>query len=135
MRNFNLAVLEGRLVSDPEIRYTQDGTALCAFSIANNHSFYKENELQKEVSFFDVTTWGKLAELCNEYLKKGRRVIVNGRIKQSKWLDKDGAARTKTSIVGNQVQFLDYKEAGETELEKENECGKEVEKEPAEVLF
>jgi single-strand DNA-binding protein len=135
MRNFNLAVLEGRLVSDPEIRYTQEGMALCVFAIANNHSFYKENELQKEVSFFEVTTWGKLAELCNEYLKKGRRVIVNGRIKQSKWLDKDGAARTRTSIVGNQVQFLDFKDAGETEPEKAEESGLEAEKEPAEVLF
>jgi single-strand DNA-binding protein len=133
MRNFNLAVLEGRLVSDPEIRYTQDGSAVCVFAIANNYSFYKENELQKEVSFFEVTTWGKLAELCNEYLKKGRRVIVNGRIKQSKWLDKDGAARTRTSIVGNQVQFLDFKEEGRDG--EEQESGKEVEKEPAEVLF
>jgi single-strand DNA-binding protein len=135
MRNFNLAVLEGRLVSDPEIRYTQDGMALCVFAIANNHSYYKENELQKEVSFFEVTTWGKLAELCNEYLKKGRRVIVNGRIKQSKWLDKDGAARTRTSIVGNQVQFLDFKEAGETEAGNAEESAMEAEKEPAEVLF
>jgi single-strand DNA-binding protein len=135
MRNFNLAVLEGRLVSDPEIRYTQDGMALCVFAIANNHSYYKENELQKEVSFFEVTTWGKLAELCNEYLKKGRRVIVNGRIKQSKWLDKDGAARTRTSIVGNQVQFLDFKEAGETKPGEEEENAMGAEKEPAEVLF
>lgn len=135
MRNFNLAVLEGRLVSDPEIRYTQDGMALCVFAIANNHSYYKENELQKEVSFFEVTTWGKLAELCNEYLKKGRRVIVNGRIKVSKWLDKDGAARTRTSIVGNQVQFLDFKETGESEPGKDEENTVEAEKEPAEVLF
>ena len=135
MRNFNLAVLEGRLVSDPEIRYTQDGMALCVFAIANNHSYYKENELQKEVSFFEVATWGKLAELCNEYLKKGRRVIVNGRIKVSKWLDKDGASRTRTSIVGKQVQFLDFKETGETEPGKEEENSVEAEKEPAEVLF
>ena len=119
MRNFNLAVLEGRLVSDPEIKYTQEGTALCRFSIANNFSFYKENELQKEVSFFEVTTWSKLAELCNEYLKKGRRVIVNGRIRQNKWLDNDGASHSKYSIVGNQVQFLDF--------QNEQEEGKDAE--------
>ncbi len=62
-------------------------------------------------------------------------VIVNGRIKQSKWLDKEGAARTRTSIVGNQVQFLDFKETGEAEAVKEEETTMEAEKEPAEVLF
>jgi single-strand DNA-binding protein len=109
MRNFNLAVLEGRLVGDPEIRYTQSGTALCRFSIANNHDYYRNDELQKEVSYIEVTTWAKLAEQCNEYLKKGNRVIVNGRLRQNRWQDDDGANHSKISIVGNQVQFLDLK--------------------------
>jgi single-strand DNA-binding protein len=109
MRNFNLAVLEGRLVGDPEIRYTQNGTALCRFSIANNNDYYKDEELQKQVSFVDVTTWAKLAEHCNEYLKKGSRIIVNGRLKQDRWQDDAGGNRSKISIVGNQVQFLDLK--------------------------
>jgi len=109
MRNFNLAVIEGRLVGDPELRYTQNGTALCRFSIANNHDYYKDNELQKEVSFVDVTTWAKLAEQCNEYLKKGSRIIVNGRLRQNRWQDDDGGNHSKISIVGNQVQFLDLK--------------------------
>jgi single-strand DNA-binding protein len=122
MRNFNLVVLEGNLVSDPEIRSTQNGTALCTFSIASNYSFYKDEELQEEVYFLDVTVWAKLAELCNEHLKKGRRVIVNGRIKQSKWLDDDGGTHSKISIVGNQVQFLDFKDSqkDEAELSEEN---------------
>jgi single-strand DNA-binding protein len=110
MRNFNLAIVEGRLTADPELRYTQAGTAVCTFSVANNHAYYRENELQEEVNFFDVTTWAKLAEQCNEYLKKGRRVLVNGRIKQSKWQDEDGTNRSKLSIVGNQVQFLDFQD-------------------------
>jgi single-strand DNA-binding protein len=109
MRNFNLAVLEGRLVGDPEIRYTQNGTPLCRFSIANNHDYYRDNELQKEVSFIEVTTWAKLAEQCNEYLKKGNRVIINGRLRQNRWQDDDGGNHSKISIVGNQVQFLDLK--------------------------
>jgi len=109
MRNFNLTVLEGRLVGDPEIRYTQNGTALCSFSIANNNDYYKDEELQKQVSFVDVTTWAKLAEHCNEYLKKGSRIIVNGRLKQDRWQDDNGGNRSKISIVGNQVQFLDLK--------------------------
>ena len=109
MRNFNLAVLEGRLVSDPELRYTQNGTALCKFSIANNNDYYKDDELQKQVNFVDVTTWAKLAERCNEYLKKGNRIIINGRLKQDRWQDENGGNRSKISIVGNQVQFLDLK--------------------------
>jgi single-strand DNA-binding protein len=115
MRNFNLAVIEGRLVGDPEIRYTQSGTALCRFSIANNHDYYRNEELQKEVSFIEVTTWAKLAEQCNEYLKKGNRVIINGRLRQNRWQDDDGANHSKISIVGNQVQFLDLKNGEATD--------------------
>lgn len=117
MRNFNLTVLEGRLVSDPELRYTQNGTALCSFSIANNNDYYKDDELQKQVNFVDVTTWAKLAERCNEYLKKGNRIIINGRLKQDRWQDDNGGNRSKISIVGNQVQFLDLKN-GDGESEK-----------------
>ena len=120
MRNFNLAVLEGRLVGDPEMRYTQNGTALCRFSIANNNDYYKDEELQKQVSFVEVTTWAKLAEQCNEYLKKGNRIIVNGRLKQDRWQDDTGGNRSKISIVGNQVQFLDLKN-GDGEQTTENE--------------
>ena len=117
MRNFNLAVLEGRLVSDPELRYTQNGTALCKFSIANNNDYYKDDELQKQVNFVDVTTWAKLAERCNEYLKKGSRIIINGRLKQDRWQDDNGGNRSKISIVGNQVQFLDLKNGDSEETD------------------
>lgn len=113
MRNFNLTLIEGRLVSDPEIRYTQGGTALCKFSIANNYAYYRDDELQKEVNYFDVTTWSKLAEQCNEYLKKGRRVIVNGRLRQNRWQDEEGANHSRIDIIGTQVQFLDSKDNGD----------------------
>ena len=108
MRNFNLAVLEGRLVSDPETRETQNGTALCTFSIATNYSYYKDDELQEEVYFLDVTAWTKLAEHCGEYLKKGSRVLVNGRIRQRKWQDEEGSTHSRISIVAHQIQFLDF---------------------------
>jgi len=118
MKNFNLAVIEGRLTRDPELRYTQKGTAVCRFSIANNSSYYKDDELQDEVTFVEVTTWAKLAEQCNEYLKKGRRVIVNGRIKQNKWEDSNGETHSKLIIIGNQVHFLDTKKAVNEESDK-----------------
>ena len=110
MTTRNLAVVEGRLVGDPEIRYTQSGTALCRFSIANNCDYYKENELRKEVNFFDVTTWAKLAERCNEYLSKGRRVMVNGRLRHDRWQDDEGTTHSRVYIVGNGVRFLDRRE-------------------------
>ena len=126
MKNFNLAVIEGRLVDDPEVRYTQEGTALCKFYVANNYSYYKNDKLQEEVNFIEVTTFSKLAEICGEYLKKGKRVIVNGRLKQSKWKDEEGINHSKLSITGRQVQFLDRSENG---------SGKDQEQEKEEIPF
>jgi len=121
MRNFNLAVIEGRLTGDPELRYTQNGTAVCKFSIANNYAYYKDSELQEEVNYIDITTWAKLAEQCNEYLKKGRRVLVNGRIRQSKWQDDEGMNHSKLSLIGNQVEFLDFQGSQDEKDEKQKE--------------
>jgi single-strand DNA-binding protein len=123
MRNFNLTVIEGRLVGDPELRYIQNGTALCRFSIANNSDYYRDDELQKEVSYVEITTWAKLAERCSEYLKKGSRVIVNGRLKQSRWQDDDGGNHSRIGIVGREVQFLDQKNGGDA---AEAETGDEL---------
>lgn len=121
MRNFNLAVIEGRLTCDPELRYTQNGTAVCKFSLANNYAYYKDSELQEEVNYIDITTWAKLAEQCNEYLKKGRRVLVNGRIRQSKWQDDEGMNHSKLSIIGNQVEFLDFQGSQDEKLKEKND--------------
>lgn len=121
MRNFNLVVMEGRLVGDPEIRHTQNGTALCSFSIANNNSYYKGDELQEEVCFIDVTVWSKLAQHCSEYLKKGRRVLLNGRLKQDRWQDSEGGSHSKIGLVCYGVRFLDRHNEEEEEKEEEGE--------------
>ena len=113
MNNFNLVVMEGRLVNDPDLRYIQNGTALCSFSVANNYSYYKGDELQKDVNFIEVTAWSKLAEQCGEFLKKGRRVLINGRLKQNRWQDDKGATHSKIGLVCNHVQFLDHPETAE----------------------
>jgi len=117
MKNFNLVVLEGRLVNDPEIRQLQNGTTLCRFSVANNFSYYRDDELQEEVNFIEVNAFSRLAEHCGEYLKKGSRVLVNGRIRQGKWQDSEGKQRSKITITANQVQFLDLKKNGEESQE------------------
>ncbi len=105
MNNLNSILLEGNLVRNPELMYTPQGTPLCKFSIASNR-FYKQNdEFQKEVSYFDVTTWSKIAEICGERLKKGRGVRVVGRLKQDRWEDPDGKSKSKVHIIANHVEF------------------------------
>jgi single-strand DNA-binding protein len=122
MKNFNLVVMEGRLTDDPELRYTQNGTALCSFSIANNNDYYRQNERQADVCFVDVTVWSKLAQRCGEYLKKGRRVLLAGRLKQDRWQDKDGKQHSKLCIVCHGVRFLDrYNEEEENQEEAQEE--------------
>ena len=107
MKNFNLVVIEGRLTADPELRFTQNGTALCSFSIANNNDYVRQNEKQNEVCFVDVTVWSNLAQRCGEYLKKGRRVLLDGRLKQDRWQDKEGKPHSKLCLVCRGVRFLD----------------------------
>jgi len=105
MNNLNSILLEGNLVRDPEIKYSAKGTCICEFSIASNRSFKLDNEYQKEVSFFNIVTWSRLAENCSEFLKKGRGVRVVGRLKQSRWKNEEGQNRAKISIVADHVEF------------------------------
>jgi single-strand DNA-binding protein len=105
MNNLNSILLEGNLVRDPEISYTPKGTPVCNFSVACNRYYKQEEELQEEVSYFDVTVWNRLAEVCKEYLAKGRGVRVVGRLKQDRWEDNDGKTRSKVHIVAEHVEF------------------------------
>jgi single-strand DNA-binding protein len=92
-------------VRDTELKYTQKGAAVCSFALASNRFFKQDEETQKEVSFFEVTTWSRLAEVCGEYLKKGRGVRVVGRLKQDRWNSPEGQPRSKVSIVAEHVEF------------------------------
>lgn len=105
MNNLNSILLEGNLTRDPELSYTPSGTAVCRFSIAVNRSYKLNEEYQDEVSFFDIEIWSRQAEVCAEYLKKGRGVRVVGRLKQDRWTDSDGNTRSKVKIVGEHVEF------------------------------
>jgi single-strand DNA-binding protein len=105
MNNLNSILVEGNLVRDPELSYTTKGTAVCKFSVASNRFFKQEAEMQKEVSFFEVSTWARLAEVCGEYLKKGRGVRVVGRLRQDRWTDADGKPRSRIEIVAEHVEF------------------------------
>lgn len=105
LNNLNSVLLEGNLVRDPELSYTAAGKPVCRFSVASNRFYKQGEETQKEVSFFDVTTWAKLAEVCNEYLTKGRGVRVVGRLKQDRWQDAEGRTRSRVQIVAEHVEF------------------------------
>jgi single-strand DNA-binding protein len=109
MNNLNSILIEGNLVRDPELSYTPKGTAVCKFSVACNRSYKQDDEFQKEVSFFDVSTWTRLAEVCGEYLKKGRGVRVVGRLKQDRWTDPEGKAHSRVEIVAEHVEFKPQK--------------------------
>jgi single-strand DNA-binding protein len=105
MNNLNSILIEGNLVRDPQFRSTSKGTSLCTFSLASNRAYRQENGMEKEVSFFDVEAWSKLAESCQANGRKGRGVRVVGRLKQSRWLDTEGKTRSKISIVAEHVEF------------------------------
>jgi single-strand DNA-binding protein len=104
----NKAILVGRLGRDPETRYTSSGQAVCNFSMATD-STYKDRagERQKRTEWHRIVLWGKLAEIAQQYLKKGQMVYIEGRIQTREWEDKrDGQKRTTTEIVGNEMKML-----------------------------
>ena len=108
-------------MQDTELSYTPKGTAVCKFNVACNCAFEQDDRLQKEVSFFDVSTWTRLAEVCAEYLKKGRGVWVVGRLKQDRWTDPEGKARSRVEIVAEHVEFKPQikKQDGDAAAEEE----------------
>lgn len=108
MASINKVLIMGNLTRDPEIRHTPRGTAVAELSIAINRSWKNEQgEKQEEVTFVEVTLWGKTAELAQKYLAKGRGVFIEGRLQMDTWDDKDtGKKRQKMKIVGENMQFL-----------------------------
>ncbi|MBA3650562.1 MAG: single-stranded DNA-binding protein [Chthoniobacterales bacterium] len=108
MANLNKVLLMGNLTRDPEVRYTPKGTAVAELGIAVNRVYSGENgEKREEVTFVDVTVWGRTAENVGEYLKKGRPVFVEGRLQLDSWEDKQsGQKRNKLKVVADNVQFL-----------------------------
>ena len=113
MNNLNSILIEGNLVREPLFRSTPKGTPVCTFSLASNRFFRQESGLEKEVSFFDVETWAKLAERCSDLGKKGRGVRVVGRLKQNRWTGNDGKPHSRITIVAEHVEFRpDFKKDG-----------------------
>jgi single-strand DNA-binding protein len=103
----NKVILIGNLGADPEVRFTPGGQAVANFRVATNESWTDKNQQKQErTEWHRIVVWGKLAELCGEYLKKGRQAYIEGRLQTREWTDKEGKKNYTTEVVANQVQFL-----------------------------
>ena len=108
MAGINKAILIGRLGSDPEIRYTPSGVAVANFSIATSEEWKDKDtgEKRERTEWHRIVAWGRLGEICGEYLSKGRQVFIEGRIQTRDWEDQNGVKRYTTEIVANQMLML-----------------------------
>ena len=110
----------GRLTRDPELRYTPSGTAVCKFGLAINRSFRnQEGNNVEDTLFINVSAWGRQAEHCSQFLKKGKRVAINGELRSNNWQDREGNKRITFEINARSVQFLDYMKDSENTQENE----------------
>jgi single-strand DNA-binding protein len=106
-RSVNKVILIGNLGDDPELRYTDSGTAVCNMSLATNESYTDQdgNEVDR-TEWHDIVAWGRLGEVCNEYLERGSQIYVEGTLRTSEWQDQDGNTRTSTEVKALETNFL-----------------------------
>ena len=111
MSVLNKVTLVGHLGADPELRHTSNGTAVANFNIATTEKFTdKSGQKQERTEWHRIVTWSKLAEICGEYLKKGKQVYLEGRLQTRTWEDQHGIKRDTTEIIANQMQMLGKKD-------------------------
>lgn len=129
-RSLNRVQLIGNLTRDPELRYTPSGTAVCSFSIATNRAWTTDTgEKHEEAEFHKIVAWNKLAELCSQFLTKGRKVFLEGRLSTRSYNAQDGTVKSITEIVISDMILLDSKrQESSHEEEKEQKEEKEEKK-------
>lgn len=111
---YNRIILVGNLTRDPELRYMPNGGAVCSTGIATNRKFKKQDgSAGEEVCFVDITFFGRTAEVANQYLKRGKKILVEGRLKLDQWTDQNGGKRSKHSVVVDNMQMLDSKNSND----------------------
>lgn len=107
MANFNKIIIMGNLTRDPELKKLDMGQSVCNFAIASSRRFKnKAGAMVQDVCFIDVAVWGALADICTQHLRKGRQVLVEGRLKQDSWKEADGQPRSRYTIVAESVIFV-----------------------------
>lgn len=143
MKSLNKVQLIGNLTRDPELKYTPNGAAVCTISLATNRSWTTDTgEKKDEADFHRLVAWNKLAEICGQLLKKGRKIYVEGRLSTRSWQDKDGQTKYMTEVVLSDMILLDSKQAGDSgsdefnvpetmDVPEELESDKKVKQSPA----
>lgn len=120
-RSWNRVELIGNLTRDPELRYTPSGAAVCTFGLATNRTYVSEGEKKEDVDFHRLVSWNKLAELCNQLLKKGNKVFISGRLQTRSWEGQDGVQRQTTEIVVEDMILLTPRANGDYHVESMEE--------------
>jgi single-strand DNA-binding protein len=122
MAGINKVILVGNLGRDPEIRYTQSGQAVCNFTLATTETYTPKGSDTREdrTEWHRIVAWGRLAEICGEYLAKGRQVYVEGRLQTRDWEDREGNKRSTTEIVALTMQMLGRASQGESAPDDDN---------------
>ncbi len=114
MASFNKVLLMGNLTRDPELRYIPNGSAVTSFTLAMNRVYkLQTGEKKEEVAFIKVVVWGRMAEICGEYLKKGSGAFVEGRLQSRTWDGPDGQKRNAVEVIAMSVQFLNRPSGGQ----------------------
>src|SRR6185436_18098632 len=112
-RSLNRVELIGNLTRDPELRYTPSGTAVCSFGIATNRSWKTDDgQAHDETEFHNIVAWNKLAEICSQFLTKGQKTYVEGRLATREWTGQDGQKRNRTEVVIDDMILLGNKGTG-----------------------
>ena len=115
MNDYSLAIVVGRLKKDPVLKYTNPGgIPFLRLELAVNRDIKKDGATKRTVSTVDVAVWRRLAELCAQFLKKGRAVMVVGSLKQTRWIDRKGNPKTRVEVLADRVQFLGPKDSEPT---------------------
>ena len=118
-RSLNRVQLIGNLTRDPELRYTPQGTAVCSFGLATNRSWTTESgEKRDEAEFHRIVAWNKLAELCSQFLTKGKKVYLEGRLSTRSWTAQDGTQKQSTEVIISDMILIDSS-GRKTEVESE----------------
>lgn len=133
MASVNKVILIGNLGRDPELRYAPNGAAICNVTIATSRNWKDKNSGDKmeETEWHRVVFYDKLAEIAGQYLKKGRSVYVEGRLKTRKWTDKDGVEKYTTEIIADQMQMLGGKDEGEAPQQRQQPQQRQPSRQPA----
>ncbi len=119
-RGVNKVILIGNLGQDPELRYTGSGTAVCNMRLATNENYKdRDGNLVEKTEWHNVVAWDRLAEICNEYLRKGSQVYFEGSLQTRSWEDRDGNTRYTTEVKAREMRFLDQRDPTDAEFNQD----------------